>query len=278
MDNGWIKLHRCLLNNVLNQEHRAATKREAFEDILLLVAHTRCEVLLGERKVILKPGESVRSLDSWARQFNWSRSKVRRFFKLLEKENMIKTQSIGNSTHLTVCNYRIYQADRQTNDQHAANNWQANGKEVATDKNEKNEKNEKNGKNEGGGKTSLPFSLTAKKEKFWQKVQEVGQEVEAPAESLDAFYRYWSEHNEQGTKLKCEKQKTFNTKQRLEAWLKKEKKFEKPRGIELHADEYLQQTPEQRAKNFTHPVKMIGGDGKTYVCYKAGQAPKLENQ
>ncbi len=49
---------------------------------------------------------------------------------------------------------------------------------------------------------------------------------------LTAFFRYWSEKNKSGTKMKWELEKTFELSLRLSNWASREKDFDKPQGKE----------------------------------------------
>lgn len=109
---GYIKLFRKAQENFLYRENRPHTRREAWEDILLMVNHTEVDVLVGGKRIICGRGQSIRSLDSWAKHFNWSKSKVKRFFDLLKSETMIVTENVQKTTRLTVCNYDAYQGER----------------------------------------------------------------------------------------------------------------------------------------------------------------------
>jgi hypothetical protein len=46
-------------------------------------------------------------------------------------------------------------------------------------------------------------------------------------DTLNDFYRYWSEPNKSNTKFKMELEKTWDTKGRLETWIKRDKQFTK---------------------------------------------------
>jgi len=48
-------------------------------DILLTVNHSDKKVLIGGVLFDVKRGDSIMSLDSWAKRWNWNKSKVRRF-------------------------------------------------------------------------------------------------------------------------------------------------------------------------------------------------------
>lgn len=132
---GYIKLFRKAQENFLYQENRPHTRREAWEDILLMVNHAEADVLVGEKKIICGRGQSIRSLDSWAKHFNWSKSKVKRFFDLLKREKMIVTENVQKTTRLTVCNYDAYQGERNNDGTMMAQSRPTNNKNKKNNKN-----------------------------------------------------------------------------------------------------------------------------------------------
>ena len=111
MDKGWISIHRKMQEHWLWSEKRTFSNLEAWLDILITVNHTEKKVLLGSLLLTVKRGESVMSLDSWAKRWKWNKSKVRRFFTLLEKDKMIVTKNEKKTTRLTVCKYDSYQGN-----------------------------------------------------------------------------------------------------------------------------------------------------------------------
>ena len=112
---GWIKLHRKALRHWLYNENRPHTRREAWEDMLLLCNHEDSKVLIQGELVDCKKGQSVMSLKSWAKQFKWSIQQLRTFLKLLENDSMITSEGLRKSTRITICNYDIYQDKQQAN-------------------------------------------------------------------------------------------------------------------------------------------------------------------
>lgn len=84
------------------------TRREAWEDILMLVNYQEKKVLIRGQLYDCGIGQSLLSLDSWAIQFNWTKQQVRTFFSLLENHQMITLEGLQYTTRLTVCNYDIY--------------------------------------------------------------------------------------------------------------------------------------------------------------------------
>ncbi|MAH43701.1 hypothetical protein CL614_08355 [archaeon] len=111
---GFIKLHRKLRKHWLWED---AEKLKAWLDILMEVNHGERKVLIGNKLVTCKRGESCHSILSWSNRWNWSRRKVRRFFEMLADDTMIGFKTHTKTTYLKVMNYSTYQ-DTQTSDAH----------------------------------------------------------------------------------------------------------------------------------------------------------------
>ncbi len=140
---GWIKLHRNIMEHWLYNSNEPFTRREAWIHLLLTVNHKYDEVPVGDQVFICNRGQSVRSLDTYAKNFNWDKSRVRRFFKLLEKQNMIETENLKVTTRITICNYDTYQGQRNTDETQKSQKRNKNETVVTPNKNVKNEKEEK---------------------------------------------------------------------------------------------------------------------------------------
>jgi len=140
---GWIKLHRQI------QEHWIHKKPEYFHawiTILLNVNHEKKKLIIDNELIECNRGQSLNSIQGWARILgpSWTSRKVRTFFKLLEGDDMIKTEGMRKTTRLSVCNYDSYQTLRQADDEQATSRRQADDEEMTTNKNGKNYKNEEN--------------------------------------------------------------------------------------------------------------------------------------
>jgi hypothetical protein len=131
---GWIKLYRKSFDNFLYKENRPLTRREAWENMLLLVNYEDNNILIGNQLFECKRGQSILSIDSWSRIFHWNASKTRRFFNLLQSCNMIRSESVKKSTRITICNYDIYQGDRRANDEQTTSKRRANDEQTTTTK------------------------------------------------------------------------------------------------------------------------------------------------
>ena len=143
MHRGYIKLYRRSYEHPFYNEHRPKTRREAWEDILMLANHTDKQVIVGNKVIMCKRGESVRSLQQWAEYFHWSKSATRRFFNLLENMGQIRHGNETQTTRITVCNYEEYQGGAtQQPTQEAVRRRNASETQVDPNKNVKKEKKE----------------------------------------------------------------------------------------------------------------------------------------
>tara|TARA_R100000781_G_scaffold3464_1_gene4849 strand:+ start:4668 stop:5330 length:663 start_codon:yes stop_codon:yes gene_type:complete len=78
------------------------------------------------------------------------------------------------------------------------------------------------------------------KGKFGEEVSNLSAEIGMSIEEANNFLSYWTELNRSGTKMRFELQKTWETKRRLQTWLKNSKKFNKSTSkIDKQLDEYL---------------------------------------
>lgn len=103
---GWIKLHRKIKDHWL---WRSDNRLKWWLDIIFTVNHSDSKVLIKGQLIECKRGQSVRSLEKWARDWGVTKKSVSDFFKLLRKDLMIKTENLKITTRITVCNYDNYQ-------------------------------------------------------------------------------------------------------------------------------------------------------------------------
>ncbi len=113
---GWIKIHRSITNHWLYSEKRVYSKLEAWYDMLIAVNYSDSKTLIKGKLYEVKRGQSIMSLDSWAKRWSWDKSKVRRFLNTLQNDNMIELKSDTITTQLTICNYESYQGERNADE------------------------------------------------------------------------------------------------------------------------------------------------------------------
>ena len=112
---GWISIWRSIEKHWVYKD-KPFNKLSAWIDILLQCNHSDKKVNIKNKLIICKRGESLNSLDNWARRWGWNKSKVHKFLILLENDEMIERKKEANTTHLKVCNYNGYQNSRNTDE------------------------------------------------------------------------------------------------------------------------------------------------------------------
>lgn len=140
---GWIKVHRKVQDHWIFKEQREFSRFEAWLDILLCANHSEQKVIIQGTVYTVKQGESLHSLETWAKRWNWSKTKVRRFFDTLTKELMIETTNETKTTRLTICNYASYQVERNADETPKKRRRNADETQTAPNKNEENDNNDK---------------------------------------------------------------------------------------------------------------------------------------
>lgn len=145
MNQGWIKLHRKLLDNPLWTEKREFSRAECWIDILMNVQHTDevQEVLIKNKLIECARGESIKSLDTWASRWGMSKSKARRVLNLFQSMNMIVLEDVRVSTRLRVLQFSEYNDPWNGNETEMKRKRNGNETRLNPDKNVKKVKNER---------------------------------------------------------------------------------------------------------------------------------------
>jgi len=144
---GWIKLHRGITENFL-WSGEPFTKGQAWIDLLLHANFTDNKIQIKSQVVDLKRGDQARSELTLAKEWKWSRNKVRRFLDTLKKEGMITTKTGHLTSVISICNYESFQGDDTTDGTaDGTPNDTTEGHLTGHSKECKKGKNENNGKN-----------------------------------------------------------------------------------------------------------------------------------
>lgn len=160
---GWIKLYRDIQDHWIWQD---ANKLKWWLDIILMANHKENKFLLGNELFEVERGEFHTSELKLMERWNVSKTTIRRFLELLERDQMIVLKKTKKGTTIKVNNYSAYQdisevektikeprGIPQKNHKETTEEPQRDHKEtikepqrdhtVYTNKNEKNDKNEK---------------------------------------------------------------------------------------------------------------------------------------
>lgn len=115
MNKGWIKMHRSICGHWVFQNDKFF---KWWFIVLIESNHKDADFLCGYDVYKIKRGQSCKSLRKWAELFNSNTKQVTKFFDLLEKEGMIKRETIGkmkqSTTLITIENYDSYQGGNET--------------------------------------------------------------------------------------------------------------------------------------------------------------------
>lgn len=209
---GWIKIHRSIIDHWLYTEKRTFSKFEAWNDIMLMVNFADAKQVIKGKIYNIKRGESTMSLDTWAKRWNWDKSKVRRFLTLLQNDAMIVINSDNITTHLTVCNYASYQGERNADE--TPTKRRRNADDIRTTPIEEEEE-EKEGK-EIKVKEKKENNIEERKLKFASTLKPFKDIYHR--DMLIKFFKYWTQPNKSNTKFKQELEKTWSLSLRLETW------------------------------------------------------------
>jgi hypothetical protein len=140
MQGGWIKLHRDIKHHWVFQR---GDYLKAWLFLILRANHKDNKTLFSDiipEIVEIKRGEVVTSLNILGKELGWSTSKVRRFLKKLQKDNMIVMKNEKRWTHLSISNYDTYQDVRHTDETPATRERITGDNNRRMNKNDKNEK------------------------------------------------------------------------------------------------------------------------------------------
>lgn len=216
MNNGWIAVHRKILDNPILNRSRKFSNFEAWLYLLLKANHRDNKVLIGNTLVKVKQGEMITSMKKLCCVFKWSNTKLKSFFKLLINDDMILVKTDTKKTHITICKYKDMQVNNNINSLSKTHQKHTNNNNKTIKTNNTN--------------------IEDRKKIFINKVLAEGikRRPMVDPETIKAFTNHWTEHNEGGRKMKWEKEGTFQIANRLNTWLKNEIRF----GIKSNSTEY----------------------------------------
>lgn len=115
MGKGYITINRKLQKHWL-WDDKPFSKGQAWIDMLMRARHTEEKKLVRGELLARKRGDVCCSLSYLAKEWGWSREKVRRFMAMLESDGMITLHATTHDTTITIENYDKYQFKRTTNE------------------------------------------------------------------------------------------------------------------------------------------------------------------
>ncbi|CAN5529104.1 hypothetical protein BH10PSE14_BH10PSE14_19590 [soil metagenome] len=106
---GYVRIHRTLLDHPSFRSDAAAM---AFAWLVLRAAWRPVRVRYKDRAIMLQRGQLALSVRDFAAAMDRDRGWTERLIKRLKNERMIATASSTGVLVITICNYDVYQADR----------------------------------------------------------------------------------------------------------------------------------------------------------------------
>ncbi|WP_432401020.1 hypothetical protein [Wukongibacter sp. M2B1] len=189
---GWIKLHRNIQDHWIYKEKRTFSKYEAWLDMIMMANHKENKFLLGNELIKVSRGQFITSELKLMEKWGWSKTKLRNFLKMLEKDGMILKESDNKKTTITIVNYSDWQDQETTERPQEDHKKTTERPQEDTNKNEKNEKNEKNINNRCKlkfGNESMEYKL-ANYLKNWM----IKNNSKAKVPNTDRQMDNWSQH------------------------------------------------------------------------------------
>ena len=110
----FVPVYRSLQEHWVWSNDEPFSKGQAWVDLLLSVNHEEKKLLIGGRVVVIKPGQRWTSYRTLAKQWGWSKDRVKRYIKLLKSDGMILTDETPNGTLLTLINWEDFNSGRDT--------------------------------------------------------------------------------------------------------------------------------------------------------------------
>lgn len=140
MNQGWIKLHRALLDNALWKDCNV-NQKAIMITLLLMANHQENEWMFKGKKYTVKPGQFITSIPSISDASGCTPQVVRTCLLKLEKHNFLTCESTNKNRLINIENWGKYQHEnsepnRQPN-RHLTGKEQAPNRHLTSNKNER---------------------------------------------------------------------------------------------------------------------------------------------
>lgn len=142
---GWIKLHRTLLDKAI-WKCSTANQKIILIVLLLMANHKENQWIWNGKKYKVNAGQFITSVKSIKEKCGSGISvkNIRTALVKFENLDFLAIETANTGSLITIVNWELYQLDDSEVANQSANRWQTGGKRVATNKNDKNDKNDKN--------------------------------------------------------------------------------------------------------------------------------------
>ena len=143
MNLGWVSVHRKIQDHWLWAD-KPFSKGQAWVDMLLLANHADNKFLLGNELTEVQAGSFITSELKLMERWGWSKTKVRSFLDLLQKDEMIVKKTDRKKTTITLVNYGLFQDSETTEKPQKDRKKTTKRPQKDTNNNENNDNNENN--------------------------------------------------------------------------------------------------------------------------------------
>ena len=140
--NGWIKLHRKMLDNPIIMKD--ADHLSVWTYLLLNATHSEYPVLFKGKRIMLQQGQIITGCVSIGEKLSITESKVRRILNNFESDGQIDRQKSNKNSLITILKWSLYQSFDTQSDGQVTDNRRTSDGQVTTNNNDKNIKNVKN--------------------------------------------------------------------------------------------------------------------------------------
>ncbi len=130
-NNGWFKLHRCLISKPLFDNPKLL---KVFVWCLAKATHKQHKVMVGRIEEYLQPGQFVTGRQAAAQELKLPQSTTWDYLKLLERNETIHIKSNNKYSVISVINWAEYQHEQEVTD----NKRTTDGQQMDTNKNGNN--------------------------------------------------------------------------------------------------------------------------------------------
>ena len=217
---GWIKLHRKILENPISKK---PTYAWLWVYLLLKANHKEERFIWNNTETTIKEGQLLTGRKNLSLETGIPETTIERALEYFEKNgHQIRQQKTTKFRIITILNWSIYQQENIKTD----NKRTTNGQQTDTNKNDKNEENDKK-------RESVPLSTL-----FEQKIKipETHINYQLLITEKEKFLDYWTAKNNNGKKEYWQMQRVFDVEKRWRTWLRNAEKYMKPKEYKKPVD------------------------------------------
>lgn len=136
---GWISLHRKIMNHEFFKEKRKFSRFEAWIDLLLKASFEEEEVSFNFQKFKLERGQLVTSIRELSERWGWHRKTIRTYFNQLQKEDMVNLDASNRGFVISIIKFDYYQNDIQMEEKDKFFNEKYNTENIPTEEKDREE-------------------------------------------------------------------------------------------------------------------------------------------